>query len=755
MGQAVAIIGTGQTECGKRTDVSYPELIYEAVSRAFEDSGLVPDDVEAVVSGSMPPAMEGVNNPHLYWTDAMGARGKPLIRIATCGSTGISLAHTGFYHVASGLFDLVLVVGAEKMYEGDPQGTMATVADPFFQRPFLAGAPGIFSLQSNEWAHRYGLDEKRVRMAAAQLSVRNHIDALINPYAHIKVEITLEDVLNSRVIAYPVRILDVCPASDGACALIMASERMVKKLGVKKPAWIRGVGYCGEEAFFGEGDKVVWQSAINAATSGQTVYVGTGTYDEQLSMKAGVDLVGQSSTNTIIDVGTGYTAAVYFNGVSDAKLSGFKLRGYAAVDCNNCSPTIEANSIYNSEFGIYGYGSNPKIKDNSIANCTYGIMLYNYSNPCIRSPYGHNTISGSGQGVRCITHSEPKLGTTTYWGNNNITTTGYDIYATSDSPPIYAQNNYWGGGAPDSVYAPNGLVYSPYLGSPAKVIASVAPSTDSEPGPFDENPAATEEYERGLQLYISDRYEEAVPHFKAVIERYPDLKVAQFSLDKLIFAYREMGNEEIGLAYLEDVAAKYSNTPLGDAALRASVLVLSRLGLGEKALARVSDLLERFKGTKWERDLLFEKGMIYKHDLGDQQTATEVFGDFVQRYPDDLVSEFAKLELGYDPTRPGREKAGEQGIEGVCLSQNNPNPFNARTVISFALPKSAFVKLEVYNTLGQKVRTLIETGMKPGNHSVIWNGEDSSGREVSSGTYFCCLKTGENTLKVRKMLLLK
>jgi len=265
MGQAVAIIGTGQTECGKRTDVSYPELIHEAVSRAFEDSGLVPDDVEAVVSGSMPPAMEGVNNPHLYWTDAMGARGKPLIRIATCGSTGISLAHTGFYHVASGLFDLVLVVGAEKMYEGDPQGTMATVADPFFQRPFLAGAPGIFSLQSNEWAHRYGLDEKRVRMAAAQLSVRNHIDALINPYAHIKVEITLEDVLNSRVIAYPVRILDVCPASDGACALIMASERMVKKLGVKKPAWIRGVGYCGEEAFFGEGDKVAWQSAINAA----------------------------------------------------------------------------------------------------------------------------------------------------------------------------------------------------------------------------------------------------------------------------------------------------------------------------------------------------------------------------------------------------------------------------------------------------------------------------------------------------------
>lgn len=266
MGRAVAIVGTGQTECGKRTDVSYPELIYEAVGRALRDAALDPDDVEAFVAGSMPPAMEGVNNPHLYWADAMGAAGRPLMRTATCGSTGISVAHTAFYHVASGMFDLVMAVGAEKMYEGDPQGTMALVADPFFQRPFLAGAPGIFSLQSNEWAHRYGIDEKRVRMAAAQLSVRNHDAALRNPHAHIRIKITVDDVLNSRIIAYPVRLLDVCPASDGACAVIMASEEAAKKLKGPK-AWIKGVGYCGEQAFFGEGDKVVWKSAINAAKS--------------------------------------------------------------------------------------------------------------------------------------------------------------------------------------------------------------------------------------------------------------------------------------------------------------------------------------------------------------------------------------------------------------------------------------------------------------------------------------------------------
>lgn len=264
MARSVSIIGTGQTECGKRNDVSFPELVHEAVARALADAGIELEDVEAVISGSMPPSMEGVNNLHLYLADASGAHGKPLMRTATCGSTGISLAQTAYYHVASGMFDLVLVIGAEKMYEGEPQSAMSPIADPFFQRPFLAGAPGIFALQSNEWAHRYGIDEKRVRMAAAQVSVRNHDSALENPYAHIKLKITVEDVLNSRIIAYPVRLLDVCPASDGACAVIMASEEKAKRLG-RSNAWIKGVGYCGEQVFFGEGDKVQWKSAINAA----------------------------------------------------------------------------------------------------------------------------------------------------------------------------------------------------------------------------------------------------------------------------------------------------------------------------------------------------------------------------------------------------------------------------------------------------------------------------------------------------------
>ena len=264
MARAVAVIGVGQTKHGRRDDVSYPELVYEAVKASIEDAGILPRDIEAVIHGTMPSAMEGINAVHLYMSDAIAAFDKPLMRVATCGSTGISLAHSAFYHVASGMFDIVMAVGSEKMFENDPQGTMETVADPWFQRAFISGAPGVFSMQGIQYGHRYNLPEERVREATACISVNHHDSALDNPYAHIRMNITVEDVLKSRIIAYPTRLWDICPSSDGACAVIFASEEKAKRLSTR-PAWIRGLCYCGDEHFFGDSDKVVWESAIIAA----------------------------------------------------------------------------------------------------------------------------------------------------------------------------------------------------------------------------------------------------------------------------------------------------------------------------------------------------------------------------------------------------------------------------------------------------------------------------------------------------------
>ena len=264
MSRAVAIVGVGQTKHGRRDDVTYRELVYEAVKAAIEDAGIAPGEIEAVVHGTMPSAMEGINAIHLHMSDALAAFGKPLMRVATCGSVGISTAQAAFYHVASGLFDVVMAVGSEKMLENDPQGTMSTVADPWFQRPFIGGALGVFSMQSNQYAHRYNLPEERVREAAALISVNHHTNALDNPYAHIRMKITVDDVLKSRIVAYPSRLLDVCPSSDGACAVIFVSEEKARRF-PKKAAWVKGLYYAGDEHFFGDSDKVVWESAIVAA----------------------------------------------------------------------------------------------------------------------------------------------------------------------------------------------------------------------------------------------------------------------------------------------------------------------------------------------------------------------------------------------------------------------------------------------------------------------------------------------------------
>jgi len=141
---------------------------------------------------------------------------------------------------------------------------MTTVFDPFFQRTFAAGAPGVFTMQSMEWMYRFNIPEDKGREAAAMISVSNHDNAMDNPHAHIRVRVTMDEVKNARIITYPVRLLDVCPASDGACAVIFASEEKAKKI-CKKPAWIKGLGFRGEEFFYGESDKAIWMSATEAA----------------------------------------------------------------------------------------------------------------------------------------------------------------------------------------------------------------------------------------------------------------------------------------------------------------------------------------------------------------------------------------------------------------------------------------------------------------------------------------------------------
>lgn len=243
----VAIVGTGQTKCKeRRDDVSFLGLVYEAASRALEDAGITTKDIDAVIFGSAPELFEGVNHPEQWCADASGAMLKPQMRIHTGGTVGASTGIAAFYYIASGMFDTVLAVTGDKLSESPVQLGLSTVYDPVLGRQFACGAPSAVALQARQYMHKYGVTEQQ----AALVAVKNRKNALLNPYAQLRIpNISVEMVMNSMMLSSPIKLLDSCPASDGACAMVLASEDRAQAL-AERPAWIKAVASYNEGVYY-------------------------------------------------------------------------------------------------------------------------------------------------------------------------------------------------------------------------------------------------------------------------------------------------------------------------------------------------------------------------------------------------------------------------------------------------------------------------------------------------------------------------
>lgn len=235
----VAIVGSGQTHhARRRTDVSQAGLVREAVDRALEDADLTLADIDSVVVCSGPVLFAAVNQPEKWMVDACGARGKPVQRITSGGGTGFAGALNGLYQVASGFAERVLVVAYDKLSEGELQYSISTLYDPFWGREFAVGIMGFSAAYWRARMDALGHTEE----AAALVSVKNRKNAMLNPYAHVKKEVTVEDVLKSRPLAWPIKLLDCPPISDGAAAVVLAGEGVAEKI-ADRPAWIHGMAY--------------------------------------------------------------------------------------------------------------------------------------------------------------------------------------------------------------------------------------------------------------------------------------------------------------------------------------------------------------------------------------------------------------------------------------------------------------------------------------------------------------------------------
>src|SRR5207249_1010267 len=230
-----AVAGIGQTKHDTaREDVSIAGLVREAVDRALGDANMNLSDIDAVVLGKAPDMFEGVMMPELYLADALGAVGKPLLRVHTAGSVGGSTAVVAAHHIQSGLYERVLTVAFEKQSESNAMWALAPKIP--FQPTLVAGAGGYFAPHMREYIRRSDAPDH----IGMRVAVKDRIHALKNPYAHLQIpDISMDTVAASPMLWDPIRFLECCPSSDGACAMVFTSERVADSL-PRPPAWILG-----------------------------------------------------------------------------------------------------------------------------------------------------------------------------------------------------------------------------------------------------------------------------------------------------------------------------------------------------------------------------------------------------------------------------------------------------------------------------------------------------------------------------------
>jgi acetyl-CoA C-acetyltransferase len=237
----VAVVGAGMTRFVRRAQETPKELTWQATRMALDSSEMTMDDNDAVCLGTAPDSFDGIHMKGEYLSDGAGGWQKPFIRSYVGGGTGVFVPIQGWYHVASGMFDTCLVVAEEKMssYYPHAQAAFLTIFDHTTERPLKPNLLWIFALEMNRYMHTYGISKDDI----ALVSVQNKRNAANHPCALLgDADITVKDVLDSEVLAWPVQRLDVSPVSDGAVAIILAAEHVAKRL-TDKPVWIEGVGW--------------------------------------------------------------------------------------------------------------------------------------------------------------------------------------------------------------------------------------------------------------------------------------------------------------------------------------------------------------------------------------------------------------------------------------------------------------------------------------------------------------------------------
>jgi acetyl-CoA C-acetyltransferase len=244
----VAVVGVGQTNFSGPQDKTEVELFAEAATEAIEESNMKSENIEALFIGNaLGDFEEGQGMVQSYAAENIGCKGIPANRYeGACASASMAIRDAWIW-VASGFYDIVIAGGIERaatMGTGLATRTFAMFSDARYEYPAGITFPAVFAMLTHLYADTYNIPLEKLREQMAQVSIQSYKHGSINPKAQFfgkNADMTVEKVLGSFVVSTPLTLHDCCPFSDGASAVVLASEEAAKKL-TDKPVYIIGTG---------------------------------------------------------------------------------------------------------------------------------------------------------------------------------------------------------------------------------------------------------------------------------------------------------------------------------------------------------------------------------------------------------------------------------------------------------------------------------------------------------------------------------
>jgi len=223
----------GCTRFGELWDKGPTDLIVEAVNEALTDAGVELKDIQAVWGGTL---FSGTGGRTV--SEALRLQYVPVTRVENACGSGHEAVRGASYAVAAGIYDICLAVGYEKLKDEGMGGLpgMENRTNTHYQ----SSMPGVFAMMATRYFHRYGLSPEEGKKMLGKISVKSHKNGAMNPKAHLRREITLEQVLGAPIIAWPLGLFDCCGVSDGAAAAVVVRADMVKDFH-NKPVYVKAL----------------------------------------------------------------------------------------------------------------------------------------------------------------------------------------------------------------------------------------------------------------------------------------------------------------------------------------------------------------------------------------------------------------------------------------------------------------------------------------------------------------------------------